>query len=556
MHAIAQTLSLWKNPLVIKGVRTRLRLRHALSRGIITFVVAAFFFLIVYLGGTERNVLEPGSAAKVTLVPLLFLQGFILMLLGTGSVASGIALERDSGVLDFHRMTPLPVAQKLIGYLFGLPAREYFMFGVTVPFVVLAVVIGRLPVLKVLHLYVVFFSTVWLYHLTGLMAGMIAPKPRRASWIAQAIIIALHLLLPTLSNLGFTFFGYFTILPAFRAIVAEELGMPEHELKDMAMMYGLVEGRYVQFFAWSIHPTLYTLCLQGFLSASWFIVSTRKWRQETRHAFSKWHAVIIYAVMQFLLAGSLWPFLTSSRNLEGMSRWLQGLPELKILLYFFFLISVGAAVVLLHIVTPSRFAQLKGIQRARKSGHGRVPLGHDAASSAWVAAAFAALACASYAALVHLIRGRGPSEGPPTVTGAAWPAVVVLTGLIAYVQAAREAWDKRAFVLFLFLLWLVPTFVFLIAAAAWNPSVAAAYLSIPSPFTAFWYAADALMPPAPGPLTGPATGAINSNDLVRVALAINAVLAIGITLLRLRGARALRRFADASPVPMNVATEK
>jgi hypothetical protein len=545
LSSVCGTLCLWRNPLFVKGVRARLRLKHAVVWGTISFAIAAFLFLLVYLSFTERRLTEPDVAAKATLIPLLVMQGVVLMLLGTGSVASGIALERDSGILDFHRMTPMPPGRKILGYLLGLPVREYFMFGTTLPFVVLAVWLGRLPLLKVAHLYGVFFCAVLLYHLTGFVAGMVAAKPRRASWIAQAAVLALYLLLPRLSALGFTFFSYFTILPAFRALVAKELPMSSHELRDLAALTGLSEEQTVPFFGGSFHPTTYSVLLQGFLALSLAVVVHRKWRQETYHAFPKPFALVFYAALQVLLVGSLWPFLTSARDLVGLSRGLRAVPELKIFLYVFLLLTAAASVFLLHLVTPTRATQLRGLRRARKESGGRVPVGSDAASSVWHAVAFVALAAASYAVLVHLARAPGGGLDRPPPPAAVAAPIVLLAAMVVSVQAAREAWSPRWFVLFVFLLWFVPFFVFLVGIAAWGMNPAAAYLSLPSPFTAFLFAVDALIRSA-SDVGGPPP-AVDPAALTAAALALNLALAAGLTVLRIRGSRALRRLEESRP---------
>jgi len=115
------------NPLVIKGYRERLRMKHALSWGVVVVVVAGFIYAISYLMGTHQGQLRTKEASKFALAALLVLQAIILMLIGTGSVATGIVQERTNGVLDYQRMTPMKPTSKIIGYLFGLPAREYFL---------------------------------------------------------------------------------------------------------------------------------------------------------------------------------------------------------------------------------------------------------------------------------------------------------------------------------------------------------------------------------------------------------------------------------------------
>ena len=42
--------------------------------------------------------------------------------------------ERDEGVIDYQRLIPMSPLSKVLGYLFGLPVREYVMFLATLPF--------------------------------------------------------------------------------------------------------------------------------------------------------------------------------------------------------------------------------------------------------------------------------------------------------------------------------------------------------------------------------------------------------------------------------------
>ena len=123
------------------------------------------------------------------------------MFLGTGRIASVTAEEKETGLLDYQRMTPMSPPAKILGYLFGLPAREYFMFFLTLPFLLHCAVVGEIPLLNLLHLYAVFFSSVILYHLTAHVIGMVVSKPRVASWVARISVLGLYSIVASL-NLG------------------------------------------------------------------------------------------------------------------------------------------------------------------------------------------------------------------------------------------------------------------------------------------------------------------------------------------------------------------
>ena len=135
------------NPLVIKGIRERLRIKQLIAWGLFALIITSFAYLTAYLEASESqwqydDEMEewipgepsPINGARAAFPVLLIVQGFILLFLGTGRVASGTAEEREIGLLDYQRMPPMNPFAKIVGYLFGLPAREHFMFILTLPF--------------------------------------------------------------------------------------------------------------------------------------------------------------------------------------------------------------------------------------------------------------------------------------------------------------------------------------------------------------------------------------------------------------------------------------
>ena len=137
------------------------------------------------------------------------------MFLGTGRVASVTAEERESGLLDYQRMTPMNPFSKIVGYIFGLPAREYYMFLFTIFFLLHCVVAGKIPWDNVFQLYAVFFCSVILYHLTAHAVGLVVPKPRAASWVSRIVVLGLYVALPGLGQAGISFLSFLTILPTY-----------------------------------------------------------------------------------------------------------------------------------------------------------------------------------------------------------------------------------------------------------------------------------------------------------------------------------------------------
>ena len=95
--------------------------------------------------GMSELISIPENGAREAFTILLILQGFYLMFLGTGRVASVTAEEKECGLLDYQRMTPMSPLSKIIGYAIGLPVREYFMFLITLLFYFIARWLGKSP---------------------------------------------------------------------------------------------------------------------------------------------------------------------------------------------------------------------------------------------------------------------------------------------------------------------------------------------------------------------------------------------------------------------------
>ena len=78
------------NPLITKSIRERLRLKNALSWGVVIVVVTAFIYGICHQATTNYLGSRDEMAAKFALTAILMMQAVILMLAGTGSVAEAL----------------------------------------------------------------------------------------------------------------------------------------------------------------------------------------------------------------------------------------------------------------------------------------------------------------------------------------------------------------------------------------------------------------------------------------------------------------------------------
>ncbi len=476
------------NPIWVRSARSRLRLKHILSWGLIALSLTAFISVVVYLPAVERGV-APSNAAKLMIVPLIVIQGIILMLLGTGAVASQLSIEREKGLLDYVRMTPMAPLSKIMGYLFGLPVREYFLFALTLPFLAFAIVVGGVSPLKMLHFYAVFFSSVWLYHMTALVAGMASSKPRHAAMMAQGLVVVLYLVLPQLSRFGMTFFEFLTVRPTFFSMVSAELASanPRMDIAARQQFSGLNQSGSVPFFMLDIHATVFSLMVQLLLLGVLLQVVRRKWRDEFSHALSKLDALGFYAGVLFLLTGSLWPVLGDpqiTNRLRMQFGGSSGMPPdafLFAVLLVFLLVCGAGMLLIIAMITPNRFTQLRELRRTRKLALARIPFNADGSTSLWAVSIACVLTAVVYALVVgHALDSRQFLAQGPGLWAAGAPVLYLCLAAL-FTQGIREQFSARAVGVSLFLFWMIPFFVAIILTAAFDAFVGASYASIPCP---------------------------------------------------------------------------
>ena len=112
--------------------------RPPLAAGVVVVLVLC---MCIVWAGYENDAFLNGRAFEW----LVMLQGIILIILGGSQVSAAVGGARLSGILDFHRVSPLTPAELTLGFFFGAPIREYLQFACTLPFVAMfmAFEIGR-----------------------------------------------------------------------------------------------------------------------------------------------------------------------------------------------------------------------------------------------------------------------------------------------------------------------------------------------------------------------------------------------------------------------------
>jgi hypothetical protein len=415
---------------------------------LITVLVAGFIVAMANSVGVRTHA-TPADAARSGIIPLLVVQGIILFVLGTAQVAGGMTAERDEGVIDYQRLIPMSPLSKVLGYLFGLPVREYLMFLATLPFTAWSLWRGQVALEVWLPLYGAVFTSGLLYHFTGLVTGTVARNRRWAFLASIGLVFCLYTVIPQVAKFGLVFFKYLTITPVFEESLPGILPTTSGSLVRLAQR--LVPT--VKFFNLNFSESVFTFFSQGGLILTFIVMLCRKWRRSESHLLGKLWATGFLLWIQILLLGNalpliepgnLFPSRAFNRLMRVIPDWHPNPMEAVAMSGIYGLTTLLLIFVLGGIVTPSAEHQIRGWRRARKQGASSLPSFADASTAFWFVLVMALIGAVGWFLFTRaLVESRWfPGHIVPLRTLGFFAAVLV-TGGVGF-QALLEASGGRA----------------------------------------------------------------------------------------------------------------
>jgi hypothetical protein len=428
------------NPILVKHLRSRLRPSQAVPVAAIVLVMA-----VCTTWAGMINWIDVSSA--VTMV--LGFQVVILTLGGSNQINASLGGARTSGILDFHRVSPVPPGVVALGFFLGAPIREYVLAAISVPFaLILASSLDAFDswtgLLRIVQVEVALLATTWVVHAVT-MISCLARKKARGS--LQGAVVGFFLLLGL---------GYGAIGLAFGA------------------QWLMGESRTMNFFGamipWLAWLLIFEAPALGFLG----LAAARKMGADRTHAYTKAQALACMATLTVLALAGLWKVA----RLLPATPFDEPTPTDAIILAAVYVLSL-AAMVLAVTITPDAGEYTKGVRRAARAGRRRPGPWSDAGSNRVALFALAALVLVGATAVVQVV-GRQPildaagvaATGGVDLSDEAWLAsrqamasrpiaIGVLT--VAYVGLGLQFFSLRSrrsgvvlMGLFLFLAWLVP----------------------------------------------------------------------------------------------------
>ncbi|MEO1857130.1 MAG: hypothetical protein ABGY95_07185 [Rubritalea sp.] len=382
LKVLPQCWQLWSNPLFHRYRRSRLRL-GSLITGVLLYGGTSLLFYLMALGFTMTQTDLPFERTAVYPFGfLVLLQLFILNFVGTGEVAAGMARESVDEVLTYQRLTPLSPATKIIGYLFGLPVRQFYHFILTLPVTSIIIITGQIPAKIWIPIYAVLFTSTLMFYLLAMSVGFIMGK-RFSALISQGLVALLYFALPQLSNFGFVIFEYLTIRPALLAAASNMLPMVDMFEHD----------QYALFYNWEVSHTIYCIILQCLIAWIFYSLMLRRWRSESSHLLSKFQCVVIAGMLHVIILGGIWANTSNGSmfNVEIQTRTpvMAGLQKTvaenveiiaATVLSLYGLIGFSFAILLQYIYTPDKFRYLAGLRERKNQAKTPYAILSDSAS--------------------------------------------------------------------------------------------------------------------------------------------------------------------------------
>lgn len=320
-----------QNPVLVKHLRSRLRPQHLIP---LVLMVAAICACITWAS-------MAGEDPRGGLMGLITFQGLLLFLVGSSAVAAAVSTARESGMLDFHRISPQRPLALSLGFLLGAPVREFVLFACTLPFALVLAAQADHTLLPWLAVTADLLLLSPLYYAIAILAGLALPKRTSSTTLTLMLIIFLHM------GWMMQAAGSLTIIPLTAA-----LG------KDAATTAPHINTTILGYPA----PALLVCLLHQLPILVFLLVAiTRKMRHELAYPLTKLDAISFYSVMALLLlsdAPAGLAMLDSSPH--------GGSPELGGIALTYGLALLGC--VFVALVTPDAGAFARAVRHAVEAG--------------------------------------------------------------------------------------------------------------------------------------------------------------------------------------------
>jgi hypothetical protein len=395
------------NPILVKHVRSRLRTQPLVS----SMVVLVLINLCLAYGGYELNWYQTGTVAGC----IVAIQVAILAVMGAGQANASVNGARASGILDFHRVSPLTPVELTLGFFFGAPIREYALFAATLPFTVLCMAFGVPSFRGFLQLMIIIVTSAWTIHGVMILNGLLSRSKNPSGGVVGVVVFLVF------------FFSWMVMGAQYSVNVVEN----DHRLNFFSISL-----------PWLPVVLLYQLPTLFFL----LLAATRKMESQRLHPLSRPQAIVAMLTFATLVLGGIW-------RQEGYEIY-----QVAAL----YLLTVPA-LLLIAMVTASLAEYTKGLHRARKQGRMRLPWWDDLSVNWLTVVILAGIVLGAGTLAATAAVGESDTYIANRTIGSYPLALSAAVLTVAYIGLALQYFQLRFakrgimyFALFLFIFWILP----------------------------------------------------------------------------------------------------
>ena len=201
----------WHNPVTVKELRGRMRGRRAFIILTLYLLVLSGLIWIIYIAyaSAASQPFGPNArqAGKVVLGAVVFVQIFLVTLVGPAFTAASISGERERQTYDLLRTTLLSAHALVSGKLFSALSYVFLLIVAAVPVLSIALMLGGVSLIELGVSQLLIVVSAVTYALIGVFFSAFMRSTIAASVTTFAVAIALSLAAPLMASFGFTLFG-------------------------------------------------------------------------------------------------------------------------------------------------------------------------------------------------------------------------------------------------------------------------------------------------------------------------------------------------------------
>lgn len=207
-----QKLAFWKNPILVKEVRTRMRGNRAFILLTAHLLALGLALLVVYLVIrsdliTGSNSQARGSYGKAIFGLLVWLELVMISFTAPALTSGAIALERERQTFDLLKVTPLSARSLALGkYLAGLVFIALLLLT-SLPLFSPAFILGGVLLEEILIAVLILATSAIAFCAVGLFLSSLFTRPLVATVLSYAFAIFVNFGIPVLMLLTLALFG-------------------------------------------------------------------------------------------------------------------------------------------------------------------------------------------------------------------------------------------------------------------------------------------------------------------------------------------------------------